>query len=85
MPKNNNNGDEQFVLKKVPLMELVNTLIDIYNEGFDFVDIIGILGEEQDQIGITFSPNYKSNEFEEKDGDVPTSIKLSDEDLNQLT
>jgi hypothetical protein len=77
-------NNEQFVLKKVPLLELVNALIDIYNQGFDFVDVIGILDEKQDQIGLAYSEAYKSGELDAEE-QPQTNIKLSDEDLNQLT
>jgi len=72
--------NNQFVLRKVPLLELVNTLISIYNKGVDFVDIIGVLDGEQDQIGIAYNDDYYNS------GEKSiTNIKLSDEDLNELT
>jgi hypothetical protein len=73
--------NNQFVLRKVPLLELVNTLISIYNRGVDFVDVIGVLDGEQDQIGIAYNDDYINTEEKKK----ITNIKLSDEDLNELT
>jgi hypothetical protein len=65
----------------VPLLELVNTLISIYNRGVDFVDVIGVLDGKQDQIGIAYNDDYINTEEEKP----ITNIKLSDEDLNELT
>jgi hypothetical protein len=52
----------------------------------DYVDILGVNGEEQDKIGIAFNSSYMSPE-EDTNLDPDESqinIKLSDEDLNQL-
>ena len=81
MEKNN-----EVRLKKIPLFIFLEALTDIYNRGVDYVDIIGVPGEEQDSIGISVKEEYFSNsEDEEKDEDVklPKDF-LSDEDLNQL-
>ena len=77
-------------LKKIPLDVFINALMDVYNMGVDYIDIIGIPGEEQDEIGIAFSDEYMSKEEEEQqpsDEEIKEQIKninLSDEDLNQL-
>jgi hypothetical protein len=44
----------------------------------DYVDIIGVPGEEQDSIGIAVKSEYYATE--EEDEDKP----ITDEDLNQL-
>ena len=69
-------------LKKIPLRVFLEALTDIYERGVDYVDIIGVPGEEQDSIGISVKEDYYAPgadspwEDEKKD--------LSDEDLNQL-
>lgn len=60
----------------------LEALTDIYERGVDYVDIIGVPGEEQDSIGISVKEEYFAKEVddEEEDNDSP----LSDSDLNQL-
>jgi len=83
------NKDNQVRLKKIPLGIFIQALMDIYNTGVDYVDLIGVPGEEQDTIGIAFCDEYLSNE-EETEEDIEDlkeqikNINLSDEDLNQL-
>jgi hypothetical protein len=79
-------------LKKIPLGIFIQALMDIYNTGVDFVDILGVPGEEQDTIGIAFCDEYLSSEESEEEledniEDLKEQIKninLSDDDLNQL-
>jgi hypothetical protein len=58
-------------------------LTHIWDSGADYVDIIGIQGEDQDVINIVVQEEYMSEEedIEEDDEDPPT---LSDEDINNL-
>lgn len=79
-------------LKKIPLRVFLEALTNIYERGVDYVDIIGVPGEEQDSIGISVKEEYFSQEgddnedeeyyYDEEDEDENQS--LSDEDLNQL-
>jgi len=63
-------------LRKIPLQAFLDALINIYNSGVDYIDIVGAPDEIQDTIGIMFSDEYFSKEerddFYEKDvDDVP--------------
>lgn len=62
--------------QKIPLKELIEILHEMYDQGADYVDIVGVPNEEQDVIGIHVLEEYF---FEEE---YPE--ELSDEDLNQL-
>lgn len=88
-------NNEEVRLRKIPLSIFIDTLLDLFNSGVDYVDIIGKNNEEQDVIGISFSDDYMSKQYKEnfdeladdtEEPDEPTikNIKLSDEDLNQL-
>jgi len=70
-------------LKKIPLRPFLEALKDIYERGVDYIDIIGVPGEEQDSIGISVIEEYFAPEEEGDDDDIPPT-ELSDEDLNQL-
>ena len=72
--------------RKISLQLLLDTLTHIWDSGADYVDIIGIQGEDQDVINIVVQEDYMSDEpideaEEEDDDDTPT---LSDEDINNL-
>lgn len=87
--KENNN---EVRLRKIPLSVFIDILLDLFNNGVNYVDIIGKNDEEHDVIGISFSDEYMSKHH--KDGlNEPTNINdeqtiknitMSDEDLNQL-
>lgn len=92
------NQDKKVRLKKIPLGVFIQSLMDIYNMGVNYVDLIGVPGEQQDTIGIAFSDEYLNKEEEEENDNNETEttenfedlkenikdIKLSDDDLNQL-
>jgi hypothetical protein len=75
-----NNGELRF--RKISLRLLLDTLTHIWNSGADYVDIIGLRGDEQDVINIVVQEDYMTDEeLEEEDED---DTPLSDEDINNL-
>jgi hypothetical protein len=75
--------NKEIRFRKISLQLLLDTLTHIWDSGADYVDIIGIQGEDQDVINIVVQEEYMSEEedIEEDDEDPPT---LSDEDINNL-
>jgi hypothetical protein len=74
-------------LKKIPLGIFINALMDVYNSGLDYIDIVGKNNEEQDTIGIAFSEEYMNKDSEKSFDELKEKlddINLSDDDLNQL-
>ena len=80
-------------LNKIPIKLLVEALMGLYDDGVDYIDILGINNEDQDTIGLIVKKEYlsKIEEEEEKPSlsnknsiENTFNIKLSDEDLNQL-
>ena len=75
--------------RKISLELLLDTLTHIWDSGADYVDIIGIQGDEQDVINIVVKEDYMSDDIEEyeeeeeDDEDSPLP-PLSDEDINNL-
>jgi hypothetical protein len=80
------NNHHDVILRKIPLSILLDHLTEIYNSGVDYIDILGVNGEEQDRIGIAFNSSYMSPEEDTNldQDESQINIKLSDEDLNQL-
>jgi hypothetical protein len=74
------------IIKKVPLDEIIDVFMDLYNKGVDFIDIIA--SEQENRISVIFSEEYINEEaidnFELKDVEIDIETKLSDEDFNQL-
>jgi hypothetical protein len=68
---------------KLPLDSFIKQLVDLYEMGVDYVDLVGESDVMQDYIEIHFTNEYINPEFIspfEEGGDTT----LSDEDLNQI-
>jgi hypothetical protein len=88
----------QIRLHKIPLGPFLDALLELYNEGLDYVDLVATPDEQQDTIGIMFTQDYMSKEMRDQYGDIvdeiaddiereekSKKIDLSDNnDLNQL-
>lgn len=82
-------------LKKIPLELFLDALDELYALGVEYVDIVGTMGEEQDTIGLMYCKEYMNQEFIDQFDEnidkfieeemIKKDIKLSDDDLNQLT
>ena len=85
-------ADSNLRIRKVALNAFVDILVDLYNKGVNYVDIIGILDDVQDSVAISFSKEYMADDMQENFDQIPhteienneINIKLSDDDLNQL-
>lgn len=82
-------------IRKVPVEAFLNLLSDLFEQGVDYIDIVGMLNEKQDTIGIAFSKDYMSEDMQDNFEDItpitvnktPDTIKINlsnDEDLNQI-
>jgi hypothetical protein len=76
-------------IEKIPLDKLIDTLVDLYNRGIDYIDVVGVPGKEFDRMGIAFTRDYMTEQgkenFEGLDLDIEIkATKLTDEDLNEL-
>lgn len=82
--------NNEVIFKKIPLKVFLHILQDAWEKGADYVDIVGIPDEVQDNIAIAIREEYMNvNPEDEFEIDVelehPDENKdLSDEDLNQL-
>jgi hypothetical protein len=69
------------IIKKVPLDEIIEVFMDLYNKGVDFIDIIA--SEKDNRISVIFSEEY-INEEALDNFELDVDPKLTDEDFNQL-
>lgn len=82
------------VLKKVDINELMDTMMELWTRGVDFVDIV--IKPDENSISLMFTEEYLSDEAKEKllemeeeeddflDECIEVKSKLTDDDLNQL-
>lgn len=73
---------------------MIQTLNELYEMGIDYIDIVGIPNEVQDNIVIAYNKDYMSKELIEgideaiddfiDSEEQKKNIKLSDDDLNQI-
>ena len=76
-------------IEKIPLDKLIDTLVDLYNKGIDYIDVVGVPGKEFDRMVIAFTRDYMTDQgkenFEGLDLDLEIkTTKLTDDDLNEL-
>ena len=83
--------ENQVKLRKIHLDTLMKVLVELYDKGVDYIDVIGTVDEIQDSIGISFCSEYMNEGMRENFDKIPSleididSTPLSDEDdLNQL-
>lgn len=68
-----------FCLRKIPLEDLINGLIEVYESGANYVDVIGETNRSRDTILIRTKDTYYSPLLhDKKDG------KLTEDELNNL-
>ena len=81
-------------LQKIPLESLIDILVGLWENGADFIDIIGVPNVDQDSIGIIVKEEYiNSLEVIEDEEDFPRKreeykikrILLTEDDLEKLT
>lgn len=76
-------------LRKIPLMELLEILNDLYEEGVDYIDISGTSNDDgvnpQDYIKITVRPDYMAKDDTEDIDESSIKVsRLSENDINDL-
>jgi hypothetical protein len=82
--------NKEIKIQKIPLDRLIETLVDLYNKGIDYIDIAGVSGDEQDRMAIVFTKDYMTEEGKKnfgEDDELDLEIgpsKLTDDDINQL-
>jgi hypothetical protein len=86
--------NNEIKIEKIPVQEMIDLLVALYNKGVDYIDIVGVPGNLHDKMAIAFTREYMTEEamlnFDEIEVDeeiadeIDLNEKLSDEDLNKL-
>ena len=79
-------GSSNNIARKIDLHSFIQTLIEVYNSGADYIDLIGRSEETSDTVSIVVHEDYLSDEEEEDidDDDAINDSPLSDENINDL-
>jgi hypothetical protein len=75
--------NKEIALRKIPLKVLIEILQDVWDQGADYVDIIGVPDAIQDNICIAVKEEYMTDSHDEENPS-PENKEITDEDLNQL-
>jgi hypothetical protein len=82
--------NKEVKIQKIPLDALSETLVSLYNQGIDYIDISGTPGTDFDSMAIVFTKDYMTEEGKKnfiEDDEIDLEIrpsKLTDDDINQL-
>jgi len=82
---------ENVKIRKIHLDTLIQVLVEMYDKGVDYIDIIGEVDDVQDTVAISFCSEYMSSDARENFEDLPlleidieSNPPSNEEDLNQL-
>lgn len=82
--------NKEVKIQKIPLDVLIETLVSLYNQGIDYIDIAGKPGTDFDSMAIVFTKDYMTEEGKKNFGEMDEldleigPSKLTDDDINQL-
>lgn len=86
--------EKEVKLQKIPLEAFIEALVHLYENGANFVDIIGVPDVDQDVIGLAVRNEYMvspeeideyDDEEEEEEYKIEKQVKLTDDDIRRLT
>lgn len=81
--------EKEVKLQKIPLEAFIDALVHLYENGANFVDIIGIPNVDQDVIALAVKNEYLEIEEEEDENEEPEykiekKVILTDDDISRL-
>lgn len=79
MMENNN----EVTITKIPIKPIMDILQDAWERGADYFDLLGTVGDVQDNLVVIIKDEYINSE-EPSEEDTPPPTDLTDDNLNQL-
>jgi hypothetical protein len=85
--------NKEIRIRKIHLDGFIEVLVELYNKGVDYIDLMGVPDSDQDRMAISFTTdymmegaeeNFKNVTLQEMDINELLNQKLSDKDLNDL-
>lgn len=75
--------ENKITFKKIELRSFIQTLMEVYDSGADYIDLVGVVDDDQDLISIVVHDEYLMEE-EEEDDELPELGEFSDDDIDKL-
>ena len=67
------------IIKKIPLKPLLDILQDVWEKGADYVDIIGVTGDVQNNVLIAIRDDYMNSDDDDDDEEEEKKHSLKEE------
>ena len=75
---------KEIVLQKIPLEGFIDILMQLYNNGANYIDIVGEPNVEQDVISVLVKKEYIDDTINLFPMEENISLKLTDDEINEL-
>jgi hypothetical protein len=79
-------NNNEVTITKIPIKPILDILQDAWGRGADYFDLVGVVGDTQDNLMVIIKDEYTSDVDDEspEEGDEDSSIDLTDDNLNEL-
>jgi hypothetical protein len=79
-------NNNEVTITKIPIKPILDILQDAWERGADYFDLVGVVGDTQDNLMVIIKDEYTSDVDDEspEEGDEDSSIDLTDDNLNEL-
>ncbi len=79
-------NNNEVTITKIPIKPILDILQDAWERGADYFDLVGVVGDAQDNLMVIIKDEYTSDVDDEspEEGDEDSSIDLTDDNLNEL-
>jgi hypothetical protein len=76
-------NNNEVTITKIPIKPILDILQDAWERGADYFDLLGTVGDVQDNLMVIVKEEY-INEEEPSEEETPPSTDLTDDNLNEL-
>jgi hypothetical protein len=76
-------NNNEVTITKIPIKPILDILQDAWERGADYFDLLGTVGDVQDNLMVIVKEEYINEEEEKSEEDNP-STDLTDDNLNEL-
>ena len=76
-------NNNEVTITKIPIKPILDILQDAWERGADYFDLLGTVGDVQDNLMVIVKEEY-INEEEPSEEETPPPTDLTDDNLNEL-
>jgi hypothetical protein len=77
-------NNNEVTITKIPIKPILDILQDAWERGADYFDLVGVVGDVQDNLMVIIKDEYTSDVDDESPEEEDPSIDLTDDNLNEL-